>query len=168
MYQNKVILIGFLGDNKKFAPTTTAVSPQSRWQRRVPTRKKASTSRTPNGTVSGLRQALGVRRHAEEGCSSAGGRPVAQPRVRNQEGRQETSREEDHLGDPGELNSQAGPGPRSPVPTSRGGSASGGSGRISRFPLSIREPGKRRASNPVRRPMNTQITQEFLTRRSPR
>ncbi len=36
---------------QKFAPTTTAASPLSRWQPRAPTRRTASTSSTPNGTV---------------------------------------------------------------------------------------------------------------------
>ena len=36
---------------QKFAPMTTAASPLSRWQPRAPTRRTASTSRTPNGTV---------------------------------------------------------------------------------------------------------------------
>src|SRR5581483_2833427 len=35
----------------KFAPTTTAASPLSRWQPSPPTRRTASTSSTPNGTA---------------------------------------------------------------------------------------------------------------------
>ena len=51
MYQNKVTLSASSATTQKFAPTTTAASPLSRWQPRAPIRRTASTSRTPNGTV---------------------------------------------------------------------------------------------------------------------
>jgi len=52
MYQNKVTLIGFLGSNPE-ARTNSAesASQPSRWRPSPPTRRMASTSRTPNGIV---------------------------------------------------------------------------------------------------------------------
>jgi len=51
MYQNKVTLIGFLGNDAEVRTNDNRSFTPYRWQPRVPTRRTVSTSRTPSGTV---------------------------------------------------------------------------------------------------------------------
>ena len=111
MYQNKVTLIGFLGndaevrtnDNRSFTTLSLATKSSykkdgqyishTEWHRCVIFGKLSEFA----GTLK-----KGAHLQVEGELRSRG--------VRDQEGRQEASLEEDHLGDPGELDSQAGPG----------------------------------------------------------
>ena len=107
MYQNKVTLIGFLGndaevrtnDNRSFTTLSLATKIFLQEGRQVHLAHRMAPLRR-------LRQARRVRRHAEEGRSSPGRRRAAQPEVRQQEDELGA----DHLGDPGGLDSQAGSG----------------------------------------------------------
>jgi hypothetical protein len=171
MYQNKVTLIGFTGndaevrtnDNRSF--TTLSLATKSSYKKDG---QYISHTEWHRCVVFGKLSEFA--RHPEEGRSSAGGRRAAQPGVRDQEGRQEASPEEDHLGDPGGLDSQAGPG-REGQPRRAGRRAGsrrpdpGGSGRISRYP-SINSEARSTPGFPIceTTEMNTQTAYEFLIR----
>ena len=118
MYQNKVTLIGFLGsdaevrsnDNRSFTTLSLATKSSykkdgkyishTEWHRCVVFGKLSEFA----GTLkSCLRQALGIRRHAEEGRAYPGGRRAPQPGIRQQENGLKAA----HLGNQGRFDSQA-------------------------------------------------------------
>ena len=82
MYQNKVTLIGFLGsdaevhtnNNRSFTTLSLATKSSSQEGRQVRLANRMA-------SLHRLRQALGVRRHPQEGCTYPGGKGVAQPGV---------------------------------------------------------------------------------------
>ena len=104
MYQNKVTLIGFLGSDAEVRSQRqpqlhhtlagNQVLIQERWQVHLAHRM---------APLRCLRQALGIRRHAEEGRAYPGGRRAPQPGIRQQEDGLKAA----HLGNQGRFDSEA-------------------------------------------------------------